>query len=147
MSAETIPTTTTESKLSRKASIKLANAAFDRLAFLDHCAWTNHREKCVALARDEEKRHRGSGDSFSRHHQGAASVADCARHFVVKRIAEYLLTPRDKWPTGRDLIHTQPSALYACGLADEFGDNIRKAWAGLDVSQLASLDYLVLVQA
>lgn len=146
MSAETIPATATESKLSRRETIRLANRAFDLLEVLNNQSWTSHREACFALARDEEKRHRGGGPSFSRHHLGAASVADCARHFVVKRIAEYLLTPRDKWPTGRDLIHTQPSALYACGLADEFGDNIRKAWDGLDLSQLATLDYLVLVQ-
>lgn len=132
--------------LSHKSTVKLANSAYDKLQFLDNKSWTSHRERCFQLAREEEKRHRGAGPSFAIHHKGAASIADCARQFVVKRIAEYLLMDRSKWPTGRDLIHTQPSALYACGLADEFGDEIRKGWAGFDLNQLASLDYCVLVR-
>lgn len=132
--------------ISRKATVKLANAAYDKLHVLNNHSWTSHRDKCFALARDEEKQHRGVGPSFANHHKGAASIADCARQFVVKRISEYLLMDRSKWPTGRDLIHTQPSALYACGLADEFGDEIRKEWVGFDLNQLAALDYCVLVR-
>lgn len=126
--------------------IKLAREAFGQLAFLNNESWTSHREKLFALCKAEEKEHRGFMSGFTEAHTtDTASVADCARLFAVKRIAEYLTG--DEMPKGKDYLHIQASCFYAAGLADEFGDKIiREAWKGFDLQQLRELDYTTIVK-
>lgn len=127
------------STLTRAQKLKLTREAFDRLHVLNNIDWNSHREKIHALCCEEEKGHRGWGPDFAKYHPTAASVSDCARIFTVKRIAEYLIGER--MPRGKMFLHCQKSAFYAAGLVDEYRKQIRKAWRGLDVKELAALDY------
>lgn len=130
--------------MSNKETIKLVTKAYQELAFLDNLDWTHHREELFRMTRDEEKGHRGWGPDFSKHHTSdTASIADCARLFAVKRIAEYLSgTPM---PKGQDFLHIQKSCFYAAGLVDEYGEKIREAWKGFDLDVLKELDYCAVV--
>ena len=132
-------------QLTGKETLKLARNAFDKLQFLNNIDWHSHREKLLELCKAEEKDHRGFLSSFRESHtEDTASVSDAAKHFAVKRIAEYLngLKP----PTGKDYLHMQKSCFYAAGLVEEFGERIRQAWAEFDVPVLAELDYCQIVK-
>lgn len=129
--------------MNQKDQLKLARTAFDKLYFLDNLDWTSHRERILDMCVEEEKGHRGFGCNFRQHHPHAASIKDVARSFVVKRIAEYLAgTPM---PKGKDFLSIQRSCFYAAGLVHKHGEEIRKAWAGLDLDAIQSIDYVVLV--
>lgn len=122
-----------------KNQIKLINEAFARLSFLNNKNWTPYLDKLFEGCVEEERSHRGSGCSFAQHHPQAVSVQQAARMFAVKRVAEYLIGER--MPRGRDYLHTQKSCFVAAGLVDEYRKEIRKAWRGLPVAELAALDY------
>ncbi len=128
-------------------SIKLANKAYDALAPLNNISWTSHREKLFTLCKEEEKDHRGFLPEFQRHHTNdTASVADAARLFAVKRVAEYLCG--EEMPKGKDFLHTQTSCFYAAGLVDAFREKIQLLWneAGIDARAVRQLDYTQIVK-
>jgi len=125
----------------QRSTVKLVNSAFSTLDFLNNKSWVNHLEKVFKMAIFEEKQYR-SGD-FAKHHPNALCAADCARSFIVKRVAEYLQGAT--MPSGKDFLHMQPSALYCAGLVDEYRTEIMEAWTGQDLPALASIDYVQLV--
>lgn len=122
-----------------KNQIAIIEDAFSRLQFLDHKSWSSPVSKMLDACADEERRHRGSGDSFKRCHPNAISIPQAARLFAVKRVAEYL--QGERMPRGKDFAHMQTSCFHAAALVDEYRKDIRKAWRGLPVAELAALDY------
>ena len=128
--------------MTNQESIRLANKAYIALEGLNNFNWTSYREQLFDMAAKEERQHR-SGD-FAEYHRGAASVADCARHFVVRGIAE-ALTAKRKY-TIKDLLHIRPSCLLAASLVENYRKEIRAMLKGYDLKALAALDYCVLVQ-
>lgn len=130
--------------MSTKEKLKLVEAAFNRLAFLDNISWTNYRDRLFELCHEEEKQHR-SGTFRENHTADTMSASVAARVMAVKRVAEYLSGHR--MPRGKDFLHYQKSCFQAAGLVDGYRKEIRKAWRGLDVAALASLDYCEFVKA
>jgi hypothetical protein len=59
--------------------------------------------------------------------------------FAVKRVAEYLIDPT--YPRGEQYLHMQKSCFTAAGIAEEFREEIRAAWATQNITELAALDY------
>lgn len=128
--------TTTETTM----TVRQIKAAFDALSSVFYSENRNHAERLLAQCREEERGHRGIMDYFSRCHTAdTIGVADAARLFAVKRVAEYLIDA--SYPVGKDYLHTQTSCFYAAGIADEYGEKIHAAWADFDVDALAALDY------
>ena len=128
---------------------KLVDNAYSRLDVLNNIKWTAYRDKCFEMACEEERQHRrGKPDGWI--YPKGASIQGAARLFVVKRIAEYMLG--DRVPSIGDILHFQPSAIYAAAIVANYPDEIRAAWDGkrnngltLNVSELAALDYCVFV--
>jgi hypothetical protein len=125
---------------------KQVRDAFDKLQWaFDHTKdWaTVLLDECAA----EERGHRQWGQDFAKYHPTAASVKDCARVFACKRIADALIDGPAKYPKGKEYLHCQKSWFTACGIAEEFETEIRKAWADVDLHELAALDYCDFVTA
>lgn len=128
--------TTTETTM----TVRQIKAAFDALSGVFNTETTNYAERLLAQCREEERGHRGFMDGFSRCHTAdTIGVADAARLFAVKRVAEYLTDT--SYPKGREYLHTQQSCFIAAGIADEFDAEVRKAWSDFDVDALAALNY------
>ncbi len=125
------------------SKLKLIERAFIALEPLNNHDWTNHREAIFALCLEEEKGHR-RGDFAQHHTPDTINANQAARLFVVKRIAEYLEGCR--MPRGKDYLHMQKSCFYAAGLVEKFRKEIRKAWNGLDMAALSSMDYCEFVR-
>lgn len=128
--------TTTETTM----TVRQIKTAFDALSGVFYSENRNHAKRLFAQCREEEREHRGFMGGFSRcHTRSTIGVADAARLFAVKRVAEYLR--RGRYPTGKDYLHTQTSCFYAAGIADEYGERVRQAWADFDLDALSELDY------
>ncbi len=112
--------------------LKLIDDAYDALRWAFDNQTVNWAEKLVEKCKEEERGHRGFMPDFAR-------VTGAAKLFAVKRVAEYLLKP--EYPSGKEYLHTQTSCFIAAGMVDEFGAEIRKAWAGFDLKALAALNY------
>ncbi len=122
--------------------LKLIDDAYEALRWAFDNQTVNWAEKLVEKCKEEERGHRGFLPDFACYHPGAISVTGAAKLFAVKRVAEYLLGDcRHGFPVGKDYLHTQKSCFIAAGMADEFGDEIRKAWTDFDMGVLASLNY------
>ena len=117
--------------------------AYSLLSGVFYSESTNYAEQLFAACKDEEKGHRRFGDNWAAHHPNGCTLAEAARLFAVKRVAEYLTGER--MPRGKDYLHTQKSCFIAAGIVDEYRNQIRKAWKGLPVDTLASLDYCAAV--
>lgn len=115
------------------------NKAFQALSWAFDSSMVNHALKLFELCKGEEKSHRSFGADFAKYHPNAPSVADMARLFAVKRVAEYL--QGEEMPSGSDYLHFHHSAFYAAGMVDEYRDTILNAWKGFDLAALAALDY------
>lgn len=128
-----------------KTKLKLINDAFDALRWaFDHCS-PNHAEKLLDLCKEEERGHRGFLPDFNLHHTPETiGVSQAAKLFAVKRVAEYL--NGEKFPAGKDYLHTQKSCFYAAGMVDEYAAEIRAAWSKFDLAALAALDYTEFVK-
>lgn len=127
----------------QKLALKLVGQAAKALELVFYSKTTNHAKELFGLCEQEERGHRTWGPEFAKYHPNSASVKQCARSFGVKRVAEYLLS--QEYPKGQDYLHTQKSCFIAAGIADEFRDEILKAWASLDLKAIAALDYCLLV--
>ena len=89
---------------------------------------------------EEERGHRGFMDGFQRSHTSdTISTHTAAMLFAVKRVAEYLINPN--YPKGESYLHMQKSYFTAAGIAEEFREEIRTAWATQPITELAALDY------
>ncbi len=125
------------------SKIKLIAEAFARLDVLNNQRMTSYRERLLAECVGEEKEHRGH--DFSRFHTSdSVSVHTAAKLFVVHRIAQYL--KGDKLPKVRDYLHIQRSCFFAAALVVEYRKEIRRAWKGLSIAELAALDYCEFVK-
>jgi hypothetical protein len=115
--------------------------AFSALEFLNQKDWCPYLDRLFDMCRDEEKSHRGFGSDFRKYHPNAPSIADMARLFAVRRIAEYL--NGEPLPQGKIFLHCQKSIFQAAGLVDAYRDEIRAKWLeeGFNLADLASLNY------
>lgn len=120
-------------------TLKLIAKAYEALEHVFYSKTYNHADQAYKTSLAEEKRHRGFMPSFAPYHPGAATANQCARMFVVKRVAEYL--NGERLPTIKDYFHTQQSAFMCAAIALEYGDEVRQAWAKFDLKELAALDY------
>lgn len=129
-----------EIKMSQRDQIKLVREAYEKLSRVFYSKSTNYAEQALDQAESEEKGHRGFGSDFSKYHPNAAKVVECAMMFTISRVAEFLCGA--KLPRGKQYLHCQKSWFTCAGIADEYRKEIRKAWRGLDIKQLAELDYI-----
>ena len=118
---------------------KVIDKAFSQLHVLSNITWTPYRDEIFNMNKKDEKRHRYNRPSSD----FDASVNDCAKMFTVKNIAESLLN-RDKH-TVKDLINIRKSCLYSQSVVENYRDKILDAWKDQDLKQLASLDYISLI--
>ena len=91
------------------------------------------------MNKKDEKRHRYNRPASD----FEASINDCAKMFTVKHIAESLLNV-EKYKI-KDLINIRKSALYSQSVVENYRDRIVEAWKDQDLKQLASLDYIALI--
>jgi len=124
---------------------RIVNEAYTRLDALNDITMTAYRNVCFRMALEEERGHRRGAPAGWRWLPKGASAQAAARMFVVKRIAEALTATNDRKLTIKDVLHTQPSAIYAASIVANYGAEVMRAWDGLDVAELADLDYRKLV--
>ena len=125
----------------QKEIINRINQAYSKLYILSNITWTPYRDIIFKMNREDEKKHR-SGD-WKEHHKNSASINDCAKLFTVKNIAESLLD-ENRYKV-KDLLNIRKSCIYSQSLVNNYGDRIRKAWIDEDITYLASLDYISLI--
>jgi hypothetical protein len=130
--------------MTTKEKLALVETAFARLEFLNNKTWTPYRTRLFELSLEEERRHR-SGDFASAHTADTVSAPTATRIMSVKRVAEYL-THASRMPKGKDFLNCQHSCFQAAGLVDQYRTEIRKAWRGLDLTELAALNYCEFVK-
>jgi hypothetical protein len=123
--------------------IKLVAKAYEALELVYYSKNTNDADRAFKQSISEEKGHRGWGPDFSAYHPGAATVNQCAKMFVVQRVAQYLTGAKP--PEINDYFHTQQSAFMCAAIAAEYGDEVRRAWLNFDLGELAGLDYVTFV--
>ena len=124
---------------------KLIREAYSKLSEVFYSHNQNYAEQCFKASLKEEKEHRGFGPDFALYHPNASSARDMAKMFTVKRVAEYITSK--KFPSGKDYLHTQKSCFIAAGIADEFTNEVVKAWQGLNWIELRGFDYCDFVKA
>jgi len=118
----------------------IVERAYSALHVLNNITWTGYRDRCFEMACSEERQHRRGAPAGWRWPAGA-SVQAAARLFVVKRIAECLSEPENV-PSIGSVLHYQPSAIYAASIVANYGAECRKAFEGMNLKQLADLDYM-----
>jgi hypothetical protein len=123
---------------------RIADEAYTRLDALNDITMTAYRNVCFRMALEEERGHRRSAPAGWRWPKGASAQA-AARMFVVVRIAQALTATDDRKLTIKDVLYTQPSAIHAASIVANYGAEVMRAWDGLDVAELAALDYCKLV--
>lgn len=123
----------------RKSAVTLIGKAYSALDPLNDIKMTAYRDQCYALALAEERQHRRHSQF-----QWGLTLATAARLFVVKRIAEHMLTQRRT--TIADVLTYQASAIYAASIVANYRTTITTLWAGFDIAELAELDYAALVE-
>jgi hypothetical protein len=123
----------------QKELIKLIDKAYSELSVLNNITWTQYRENLFDLNKKEELAHRRFTDS----RDYEVSVSVCAKMFVVKHIAECLLSPNQY--TFKDILILKKSIPLSCSLVLNYGDKIKEAWKDQDIQKLSKLDYICLV--
>lgn len=118
---------------------RLVDPAYSALHVLNAHTWTAYRDKCRALACEEERQHRRGKPADVRIPKGA-SIDAAARMFVVKRIAGYLLG--EHVPTIGHILHYQPSAIYAAAIVANYREECAEALKDCNLRALADLDYV-----
>lgn len=122
----------------------IVDEAYTRLDALNDIGMTAYRNVCFRMALEAEREHRRGAPAGWTWPKGATPRA-AARMFVVKRIAEALTATDDRKLTIKDVLHAQPSAIYAASIVANYSTEVMRAWDGLDVAELADLDYCKLV--
>ena len=125
----------------QKQIIKTVNQAYSKLDVLNNIRWTAFRNDLFDMNKKDEIRHRKSFDN--RNYSGVASISDCAKLFVVHNIAESLLN-KSKY-TVKDLLIIRKSCIYSQSLVENYREIIEKAWESENIKNLASLDYISLI--
>jgi hypothetical protein len=125
----------------QKQIIKTINQAYSKLDVLNNIRWTAFRDDLFDMNKKDEIRHRKSFDN--RNYSGVASISDCAKLFVVHNIAESLLN-KSKY-TIKDLLIIRKSCIYSQSLVENYREIIEKAWESENIKNLASLDYISLI--
>ena len=125
----------------QKQIIKTVNQAYSKLEVLNNIRWNAFRDDLFDMNKKDEIRHRKSFDN--RNYSGAASISDCAKLFVVHNIAESLLN-KSKY-TVKDLLIIRKSCIYSQSLVENYREIIEKAWESENIKNLASLDYISLI--
>ena len=118
---------------------KVIDKAFSQLHVLSNITWTPYRDEIFNLNKKDEKQHRFNRPSSD----FEMSVNDCAKMFTVKHIAESLLNV-EKFKI-KDLLTIKKSCLYSQSVVENYKDKILDAWKDQDLKQLASLDYISLI--
>jgi len=127
----------------QRQKIELVGKAYDALSLVYYSKNTNDADRTLKQAIAEEKGYRGWGPDFGKYHPNAATVNQCAKMFVVQRVAQYLTGA--KQPELKDYFQTQQSAFMCAAIAAEYGDEVRQAWINFDLGELAGLDYVTFV--
>lgn len=124
----------------------LVEPAYRALHVLNNITWTGYRDRCFEMACAEERQHRRGAPNDWRWPKGC-SIQAAGRLFVVRRIAENLLGAGrgGHLPTLADVLHYQPSAIYAASIVANHRERIAEAWKTTDVAKLADLDYVQFV--
>jgi hypothetical protein len=125
----------------QKQIIKTVNQAYSKLEVLNNIRWNAFRDDLFDMNKKDEIRHRKSFDN--RNYSGVASISDCAKLFVVHNIAESLLN-KSKY-TIKDLLIIRKSCIYSQSLVENYREIIEKAWESENIKNLASLDYISLI--
>jgi hypothetical protein len=125
----------------QKQIIKTINQAYSKLDVLNNIRWNAFRDDLFDMNKKDEIRHRKSFDN--RDYSGVASISDCAKLFVVHNIAESLLN-KSKY-TIKDLLIIRKSCIYSQSLVENYREIIEKAWESENIKNLASLDYISLI--
>ena len=125
----------------QKQIIKIVNQAYSKLDVLNNIRWTAFRDDLFNMNKKDEIRHRKSFNN--RDYSGVASISDCAKLFVVHNIAESLLN-KSKY-TIKDLLIIRKSCIYSQSLVENYREIIEKAWESENIKNLASLDYISLI--
>ena len=125
----------------QKQIIKIVNQAYSKLSVLNNIRWTAFRDDLFDMNKKDEIRHRKSFDN--RDYSGVASISDCAKLFVVHNIAESLLN-KLKY-TVKDLLIIRKSCIYSQSLVENYREIIEKTWESENIKNLASLDYISLI--
>jgi hypothetical protein len=118
----------------------LISKAYAALDDLNNIKMVPFRDHCYGMALAEEKQHRRGAPCGHRYAEGR-TPQQAARLFVVKRIAGYLCGPTSR-PGIAEVLHYQPSAIYAASIVENYPDECAKALAGFDLASLAALDYV-----
>jgi hypothetical protein len=125
----------------QKQIIKTVNQAYSKLEVLNNIRWNAFRDDLFDMNKKDEIRHRKSFNN--RDYSGVASISDCAKLFVVHNIAESLLN-KSKY-TVKDLLIIRKSCIYSQSLVENYREIIEKAWESENIKNLASLDYISLI--
>jgi len=125
----------------QKDTIKLVNEAYYKLSTLNNISWTAYRDELFNMNLKDEKQHRKAFGGEVREYE--TPMADCARLFSVKHIAEALMKP-NRYKIA-DILRIKKSCIQAQALVDNYQDRILEAWAGFDIQALADLDYILLI--
>lgn len=121
---------------------KIANAWLEIAEVLDNTSWHAYGAKYLAENVAEEKEHRGF---CSGRNDYALTVAQSARLFAVRQIAELLISPKNA-PKMVNYLSSRKSCFTAYALVLNYGPSLRKALKGFDPAELAALDYAELVK-
>ena len=132
-----------------KHDIRYIRQCFDRLDGILIHGFTDERKAFFELCESEEKEQRGEqrgwGSDFARYHTSdTIGIKDAARLFVVHDLAKFLQGGR--MPELKDYLHAKRSHFHGAAIALEFGDKIREAWKGLNIADLAEINYSDLVK-
>jgi len=125
----------------QKDTIKLVNEAYYKLSTLNNINWTPYRDGLFNMNLKDEKQHRKAFGGEVRKYE--TPMADCARLFVVKHIAEAFIKPNRH--TIKDILHIKKSCIQAQSLVENYQDRIVEAWKGFDIQALSELDYILLI--
>lgn len=127
--------------MKQKQLIKTINQAYVKLSTLNNINWTPYRDNLFKLNLADEKMHRRTFGGHKRTFE--SPMADCARLFVVRHIAESLLKKYQYQV--KDILHIKESAIKAQALAEIYADRIRDAWKDENIKALSELDYIALI--
>lgn len=138
-------TTTERRAVSRRLSSVWANVE----TALDNIRWERMGARLFALALAETKQHRALGGRLSATMPTGFGVRDEARFFALLRLAEYLRAAEcgEPLPPVSTAYRMQPSSVYAAGMASDFGDALRGAFAEEERAWVLDLDYAALMEA
>ena len=128
--------------MNKKETIKLINEAYYKLDCLNNISWTKYRDRLFDMNKTSEKQHdRGRPEGTSK----GITITEAAKLFTVVWIAEYL-TEAKKAPDAKDYINVRAEAFYAYSCAMQYKAEILKAWEGMDIESIASIDYADLMK-